>query len=137
MTNPNSRKLPASLAAALAFTFALAISPSPASAQTKSAPAPVPSTTTEPIVRSSKPSTKLLKFHGLVVSTTSVAITLRSDENPAQLQTFVLSPELRDRMIRIINKGGYQFNDRVTVEYKPGTDVALRLKGKPSKPVHF
>jgi len=35
-------------------------------------------------------------------------------------------------MQRIFNAGGYQYGDKVTVWYRSGTDVALKIKGKPS-----
>jgi hypothetical protein len=37
-------------------------------------------------------------------------------------------------MQNILKEGGYQFGDNVVVWYKPGENVAYKIKGKPSKP---
>jgi len=36
-------------------------------------------------------------------------------------------------MQKIIDKGGYQYGDKVTVYYDPATRKAMKIKGKPSK----
>jgi hypothetical protein len=38
-------------------------------------------------------------------------------------------------MQKIIDKGGYQYGDKVTVYYDPTTHQAVRVKGKASKPI--
>jgi hypothetical protein len=38
-------------------------------------------------------------------------------------------------MQTIVDKGGYQYGDKVTVFYDPTSKKALKIKGKPSKPV--
>lgn len=48
--------------------------------------------------------------------------------------TFTYSPEISDRMQNIFNAGGYQYGDKIIVWHKAGDDVALKIKGKPSKP---
>jgi len=77
---------------------------------------------------------KRLKFHGEVLHMTSAAITVRNAGNLRQLVTFSYSPAIRDRMQTLLNGGGYQYGDKVTVEFMAGSDVALKIKGKPSKP---
>jgi len=47
--------------------------------------------------------------------------------------TFTYSPEIRDKMQSIFNAGGYQYGDEIVVWFKRGDDVALKIKGKPSK----
>jgi hypothetical protein len=37
-------------------------------------------------------------------------------------------------MQQIIDKGGYQYGDRVTVIYNSANQIALKIKGKPSRP---
>lgn len=87
---------------------------------------------------STKPATpKPLKFDGQVIASNSATITVRSRENAMLTQTFSYSPEVRDQMIKILNKGGYQFGDKVVIHYKPGTTTAIKLQGKPSKPRVF
>ncbi len=76
---------------------------------------------------------KVLKYKGTVISATSVAITLSSQQNPKMIQTFSYSPQVRQQMADVIQKGGYQHGDQVTIDYAAGTTVALRIHGKPSK----
>jgi hypothetical protein len=48
--------------------------------------------------------------------------------------TFTYSPGVRDQMQNIFNAGGYQYGDRIDIWFKRGDSVALKVKGKPSKP---
>jgi hypothetical protein len=80
---------------------------------------------------------KPLKFDGQVIASNSATITVRSKENAMLTQTFTYSPAVRDQMIKILNKGGYQFGDKVVIHYTPGTATAVKLQGKPSKPRMF
>jgi hypothetical protein len=80
---------------------------------------------------------KPLKYDGQVIASNSATITVRSKENPMLTQTFTYSPAVRDQMIKILNKGGYQFGDKVVIHYTPGTVTAVKLQGKPSKPRIF
>jgi hypothetical protein len=36
-------------------------------------------------------------------------------------------------MQKVQSAGGYKYGDKVTVWYRAGADVALKVKGKPSK----
>jgi hypothetical protein len=85
------------------------------------------------ITKSQKP----LKFDGQVIAANVATITVRSRENAMLTQTFSYSPAVRDRMIKILNKGGYQFGDKIVIHYTPGTTTAIKLQGKPSKPRVF
>jgi hypothetical protein len=38
-------------------------------------------------------------------------------------------------MQKILDAGGYQYGDKVEILYTPGSTVALRIQGKPSKPI--
>ena len=38
-------------------------------------------------------------------------------------------------MQKIVDSGGYQYGDKVTVLYEPATSKAIKVKGKPSKPI--
>jgi hypothetical protein len=94
-------------------------------------------TTDAVVVRSPKPSTKRLKFKGTVLSANIASINLRDQNRPTVVQAFSYSTDVRNQMVKILNAGGYQPGDKVTVEYAPGTTVALKLHGNPSKPKHF
>jgi len=73
------------------------------------------------------------KLEGTVVNATGAQITVRAKDNELSLQTFPLSEEASAKMLAIIDKGGYQYGDKVTVFYDPDTKKALKVKGKPSK----
>jgi len=75
------------------------------------------------------------KFEGTVMNVNSVLITVRSKTNELGVQTFTLSPDASTKMQKIIDKGGYQYGDKVTVYFDPVSHQALRVKGKASKPI--
>ena len=99
-------------------------------------PAPVLDTAAPIVVRNLQPhKTAQPKFEGTVVNATVLQITVRAKGDDLGVQTFPLSEELSAKMIRIIEKGGYQYGDKVTVFYDPASKKALRIKGKPSKAI--
>lgn len=73
------------------------------------------------------------KFEGTVVNATIAQITVRAKNDDMAIQTFPLSEVASTKMLAIIDKGGYQYGDKVTVFYDPDTRKAVRVKGKPSK----
>jgi len=124
--------LPLMLAAAGVFS-------SPAAAQ---GPATVPiivADTAAPIIIAAvKPKPKqtgLDKFEGFVMHANSAQITVRAKGNDMAVRTFPLSEAASTKMQKIIDKGGYQYGDKVTVYFEPATSKAIKFKGKPSKPI--
>ena len=81
-----------------------------------------------------KPS-KWAKFEGTVMHANIAQITARAKGNDLGIQTFSLSEQASAKMQQIIDKGGYQYGDKVTIFYDPATQKAMSIKGKPSKPV--
>ena len=81
-----------------------------------------------------KPS-KWAKFEGTVMHANIAQITARAKGNDMAIQTFSLSEQASAKMQQIIDKGGYQYGDKVTIFYDPATQKAVSIKGKPSKPV--
>ena len=73
------------------------------------------------------------KFEGTVINATVAQITVRAKGNDMAIQTFPLAPDASAKMLQIIDKGGYQYGDKVTVFFDPETKKALKVKGKPSK----
>jgi hypothetical protein len=73
------------------------------------------------------------KFEGTVVNATVAQITVRARGNDMAIQTFPLAPDASAKMLQIIDKGGYQYGDKVTVFFDPETKKAFKVKGKPSK----
>ena len=93
--------------------------------------------TAVPIVVSAvKPkSNGLAKFEGFVMHANSAQITARAKENQMAVRTFPLSEAASAKMQHIVDKGGYQFGDKVTIFYDPASGKAVKIKGKPSRPI--
>jgi hypothetical protein len=77
--------------------------------------------------------TGLEKFEGYVMNANTVQITVRAKGNDLGIQTFALNQDVAAKMQKIIDKGGYQYGDKITVFYDPQSKQAVKLKGKPSK----
>ena len=82
-----------------------------------------------------KPPVGTVKFEGFVMSANIAQITVRAKGNDLAIQTFALSPEVAAKMQAIVDKGGYQYGDKVTIYYDAATQQAKKIKGKPSKPL--
>jgi hypothetical protein len=112
--------------------------PSPARAQGPiPVVAPIVVDTAVPIIVSAiKPTPKpsgLVKFDGFVMHANIAQITVRAKGNDLAVRTFPLSQAAAAKMQQIVDKGGYQFGDKVTVLYDPASQTAVKIKGKPSK----
>ncbi len=111
----------------------------PARAQSPATVAPIVVDTAVPIILNTlKPKSKtagLGKFEGYVMNANVAQITVRAKGNDMSLESFALSQQVAAKMQTIIDKGGYQYGDKVTVYYDPTTKKALKIKGKPSKPL--
>jgi hypothetical protein len=79
--------------------------------------------------------TGLVKFQGYIVHANIAQVTVRSRDNQMALQTFSLDQTVSTKMQKIVDNGGYQFGDKVTVYYDPNSHVARKIKGKPSRPL--
>jgi hypothetical protein len=77
--------------------------------------------------------TGLEKFEGYVMNANTAQITVRAKGNDLGIQTFALNQDVAAKMQKIIDKGGYQYGDKITVFYDPQSKQAVKLKGKPSK----
>ena len=75
------------------------------------------------------------KFQGTVMNSNNVLITVRGKENELAVRTFTLTEEASQKMQKIMDKGGYQYGDKVTVYFEPATSKAIKFKGKASKPI--
>jgi hypothetical protein len=94
--------------------------------------------TTAPVIQAKSVRTKETKptktrFH--VLHMMSTAIQVQSLVNEREIHTFTYSDQIRDQMQKLLDQGGYQFGDKVVIQYLPGTEVALKITGKPSKPI--
>ena len=99
--------------------------------------APIIVDTAVPIIVSAvKPTPKpngLNKFEGFVLHANIAQITVRAKGNDLAIRTFPLSQAAAAKMQQIVDKGGYQYGDKVTVLYEPASQKAVKIKGKPSK----
>jgi len=111
----------------------------PAKAQAPAAVAPIIVDTAVPIIVSAvtpKPkATGLTKFEGYVLHANNAQITARAKGNDMSIQTFSLTPDASTKMQTIVDKGGYQYGDKVTIYYDAATMKAYKFKGKASKPI--
>jgi hypothetical protein len=94
--------------------------------------------TTAPVIKLKPVHTQQAKpaktrFEVLHMMTTGIQV--RSLVNGLEIHTFTYSDQIRDAMQNLLNQGGYQYGDKVEIQYQPGTEVALKIKGKPSKPL--
>ena len=127
-------------AAGLGLPLLLAVAgalSSPAEAQSPISPIVI-DTAVPIIINAIKPKPKatgLARFDGYVQNANIAQITLRARGNDMALQTFPLSEKVSAKMQQIIDRGGYQYGDKVTILYDPATLKAMEIKGKPSKPI--
>ena len=90
------------------------------------------------VVSAVKPKPKptgTVKFEGYVMHANLAQVTVRAKGNDMTVQTFALSQPVATKMQQIIEKGGYQYGDKVTVYYDAQTREAVKIKGKPSRPL--
>ena len=121
----------------LPLALAASIYSSPAAGQSPITPIVV-DTAVPIIINAIKPKPKAtgqVKFEGYVQHANIAQITVRAKGNDLSIQTFPLSEAASAKMQQIIDKGGYQWGDKVTIYYDPATVKAIKIKGKPSKPV--
>ena len=85
------------------------------------------------IVTPKPKNTGLTKFEGYVMNANIAQITVRAKGNDLGIQTFALNQDVAAKMQKIIDKGGYQYGDKITVYYDPTSKQAVKIKGKPSK----
>ncbi|HXN50606.1 MAG TPA: hypothetical protein VN943_01625 [Candidatus Acidoferrum sp.] len=98
--------------------------------------APIVVDTAVPIIVSAvkpKPKPGVAKFEGFVMHANIAQITVRAKGNDLAIRTFPLSEVAAGKMQKIVDQGGYQYGDKVTVLYDATTEKALKIKGKPSK----
>jgi hypothetical protein len=123
-------------AAALVMTGVFS---APVRAQLPEAIKPVIIDTAVPIiVNTIKPKSKTAgmgKFDGYVMHANTAQITVRARGNDMSMQSFALSEQASAEMQTIVDKGGYQYGDKVTVYYDQTSLKALKVKGKPSRPL--
>jgi len=84
-------------------------------------------------IRLKSPKPRMMSFKGEVLYANIVQIAVRSREDMRVVRTFTYAPKVKEQMQKLIDRGGYEPGDRVTIQYQAGSDVALKIQGKPSK----
>lgn len=79
--------------------------------------------------------TGVVKFQGYVMHANAVQVTVKAKGGNMTIETFSLNEATSAKMLKIIDKGGYQYGDKITVYYDAQTHKALKFKGKPSRPL--
>ncbi len=120
-------KRPEKFALLLVAAGAIWMASLPARAQVTTGPVIVTKT-----VRTRQPKPSKTRYQVLRMMSTGIQV--RSLVNQKEIHTFTYSDQIRAPMQTLLNKGGYRYGDKVVIQYMPGTEVALRIKGKPSKP---
>ncbi|HXR32412.1 MAG TPA: hypothetical protein VN830_01795 [Verrucomicrobiae bacterium] len=90
------------------------------------------------IVNAVKPKPKatgLVKFQGFVMHANIAQVTVRAKDNEQAIQSFPLGEKASAKMQQIVDKGGYQYGDKITIYYDPQSLKAIKFKGKPSPPI--
>lgn len=77
----------------------------------------------------------VVKFKGYIVNANTAQVTARAKDNELSLQSFSLNPQVAAKMQKIVDNGGYQYGDKVTIYYDEATRTAVSIKGKPSRPL--
>src|ERR1700744_4715291 len=102
---------------------------STASAQDPAVVVPVVETAVPIVVNTIKPKSNnngLAKFEGTVTTATTAQITVKAAGNDMAIRTFALGPAASVKMQQTIDKGGYQYGDKVTVMYDPNSLQAVK-----------
>ena len=124
-------------AASIALAATLAISAETVRAQdpatTTIIAAPIISKTISAVAAKKNPKGIWLKAE--VIHFDSNSMIVREDANDRAIHTFTYAPELKDRMQQIVDRGGYQYGDKVRILYQQDPMVAVKVHGKPSKPL--
>jgi len=134
-------KSPRSLRAFALLAAGMAISTAPLRAQAITAPIIVKTITSlggsnpgSSTSNNTASGTKILLLAD-VIHADSHTITVSERGNERMVHTFSFAPALQPKMQKIMDGGGYQYGDKVKILYVQGQTVALRIHGKPSKPL--
>jgi len=120
--------------AALAAALLLWATPARAQAPGPIIAAPIIVKTLDAITSKRGANAKGEWLKGEVIHADAQSIIVSEPENERMIHTFTISPTLKDQMQAIVDRGGYQYGDKVKILHERGQTVALKVSGKPSKP---
>jgi hypothetical protein len=112
------------LAAAFALLAGIAAAP-PARAQMDSSG----------VIASKPAKTKPVWLKVEVIHVDRDSMTVREVDHPMMVHTFTFGTKMAEQMEKVQANGGFQHGDKIKVQHEPGKDVALAIKGRPSKPL--
>jgi hypothetical protein len=121
-----------------ALAAALALVPSSTQAQAEAVGAAIAAPLVVRTVDALKPKVKVPGSEWLkaeVIHADAQAIVVREQANGMMIHTFTFAPNMKDKMQAIVDKGGYQYGDKIKILHQQGQTVALKISGKPSKPI--
>jgi hypothetical protein len=87
-----------------------------------------------PPVKSKQTKPKLDRYKGRVLVFDKAHLIVQSTVNEKMVWSFQYAPDYQSKVTDMLNTGGYQNGDMVTVFTNPGTTVVVKIKGKASKP---
>lgn len=90
--------------------------------------------TSAPLVVKQKAS-KAVWLKAEVIKADQLTLMVRDEANGMKIHTFTYSDKAREKMQAVLDAGGYQYGDKISIRYLPGKDEALDIRGKPSKPI--
>jgi len=96
--------------------------------------APISTATNTPVVVKQKPA-KAVWLKAEVIHSDRHTLIVRELDNSLDIHTFTFSEKAKDKIEQVQDEGGYQTGDRVKILWIPGSSEALRIKGRPSKPI--
>ncbi len=70
-----------------------------------------------------------------VIHADNNSIMVREQATDRAIHTFTYDDKIKDKMQQIVNAGGYQTGDKVKILYMPGQTIAMKIQGRPSKPI--
>jgi len=119
--------------AALATALWLSATPARAQAPGPLIAAPIIVKTLDAIASKRGANAKGEWLKGEVIHADAQSIIVSEPDNERMIHTFTISPTLKDQMQAIVDRGGYQYGDKVKILHQHGQTVALKVSGKPSK----
>jgi|SRR5271165_6989399 len=95
---------------------------------------PISTESNTPIVVKQKPA-RAVWLKAEVIHADRHSVIVREVGNEMAIHTFTFSDSAKEKMEEVEDAGGYQNGDHVKILWIPGSSEALRIKGRPSKPI--
>lgn len=87
-----------------------------------------------PVVMTRQARQKPVWLKAKVVHFDQNSLTVRVVGDEMRILTFHYAPSAQAQVQKALDQGGYPYDDPVRIRYVPGTNVALAIRGKLSKP---